>query len=87
MPGANFKIQETFLDYGNTLLGYTDGVTDAKNITGEFFHTEGLISIVNESFPSVSYLVEKVANKLTEHIGQAQQFDDITMIAVQRLNK
>jgi phosphoserine phosphatase RsbU/P len=87
MPGANFKIQETFLDYGDTLLGYTDGVTDAKTPTGGFFHTEGIISIVNESFPSASYLVEKIANKLTEHIGQAQQFDDITMIAVQRINK
>jgi two-component system response regulator len=87
MPGANFKIMETQLNYGDTLLGFTDGVTDAKSEAGQFFAMEGLLNIAQQPIISVQDLIGKVVDSLTTHIGQAQQFDDITMIAVQRLHK
>ena len=87
MPGANFKIMETKLNYGDTLLGFTDGVTDAKSEAGQFFAMEGLLNIAQQPIISVQDLIGKVVDSLTTHIGQAQQFDDITMIAVQRLHK
>ncbi len=34
--------------------------------------------------PSASALLDKIAAKVLEHTGKADQFDDITMIAVQR---
>jgi len=87
MPDAKFKIQQTYLEYGDTLYGYTDGVPEARAVNGEFFQTKQLLSILEQPVSSVSALVEKITNKLISHIGEAQQFDDITMIAIERLAK
>jgi len=43
-----------------------------------------LMSILEEPFISVNALLEKISNRLTTYIGEAQQFDDITMISLTR---
>lgn len=84
IPNVSFKIQQAHLEYGDTLFGYTDGVPEAKAPTGEFFQMNKLMSILEEPFISATALLEKISNRLTIHIGEAQQFDDITMIAITR---
>jgi serine phosphatase RsbU (regulator of sigma subunit) len=42
------------------------------------------MSILEEPFISATALLEKISNRLTTYIGEAQQFDDITMIAITR---
>ena len=84
MPNVSFKIQQAHLEYGDTLFGYTDGVPEAKAPNGEFFQMNKLMSILEEPFISATALLEKISNRLTTYIGEAQQFDDITMIAITR---
>ncbi len=85
-PSMNFKIQQTQLEAGEILLGYTDGVTEANAADGSFFTMEQLLSILNKPSDSAGNLLDRIANGLQKHIGDAEQFDDITMLAVRRLS-
>ena len=81
---TNFGIQQTYLRPGEILLGYTDGVLDARALDGEFFTQKRLLSILESKVSSAQGLLDKIAAEVLEHIGLAAQFDDITMIAVRR---
>jgi sigma-B regulation protein RsbU (phosphoserine phosphatase) len=76
--------QETIqLQSGDTLLVYTDGVTEALNPAGVEFGEEKLRSILVESLGLTARESAKnvIANVL-EWQGQAPQHDDITLIIV-----
>ncbi|MBE2267129.1 MAG: SpoIIE family protein phosphatase [Anaerolinea sp.] len=83
-PGAEFEILDAHLDHGDILLGFTDGVTDARNPSGKLFHEAGLISLIAPPLDSAKGLLDRVDNALYNHIGDAIQFDDITMVAARR---
>lgn len=79
-----FQVAETVLEQGDTLLVVTDGVADANNIDKQFFTRERLLELVESPPPLSSALLDRIDRALKEHIGIAEQFDDITMIAVRR---
>ena len=83
IPGAKFKIRTWQLEPGDSLIGYTDGVTEARSPTGEFFGDKRLVSLVTESFASPCKLLEQIKTDVVAHTDSAPQFDDITMLAVQ----
>jgi serine phosphatase RsbU (regulator of sigma subunit) len=83
---VRFEIEQTLIEPGDILLGYTDGVIEASAADGSFFSREQLISILEASPSSVSELVNRIADRLQEHIGKAEQFDDITLLAIRRLS-
>ncbi|HAA27376.1 MAG TPA: serine/threonine protein phosphatase, partial [Cyanobacteria bacterium UBA8553] len=84
LPDMKFKICQTYLKPGEILFGYTDGVPEARNCDGEFFTAKRLLSILEQSVTSASALIDHIAESVLTHTGQAEQFDDITMLAVQR---
>ncbi|MCH8800105.1 MAG: SpoIIE family protein phosphatase [Chloroflexi bacterium] len=84
MPDMNFEIRQTILEPGDTLLAYTDGVTDARNPEGKSFTEQRLLSLVEEPIPSAAALVERIESSVNIHISDASQFDDITMLVVRR---
>ena len=83
-PGAEFEIADAQLDYGDMLYAFTDGVTDARNPAGKLFHEAGLISLVHPPLDSAKGFLDRVDNALYNHIADAIQFDDITMVAARR---
>ncbi|MBC6481898.1 MAG: serine/threonine-protein phosphatase [Hormoscilla sp. GM7CHS1pb] len=85
LPDLKFKVQQTRLEPGETLLGYTDGVPEARAAGGEFFTTKGLLSMLEQPVPSVTTLLEQISEAVLEHTGAADQFDDITLLAVRRI--
>jgi sigma-B regulation protein RsbU (phosphoserine phosphatase) len=85
MADMEFKVEQIQFEAGDILLGYTDGVPDADNPDGEKFTKERLLPLVEEPALSASALLERIKTKLFEHIDDAAQFDDITMLVVQRL--
>ena len=85
-PAVSFKIEQTQLEPGDILLGYTDGVIEANAADGSFFTAERLMAILDAPSASVNELLNRIANSLQEHIGAAEQFDDITMLAVRRID-
>ena len=84
LPDMDFGIQQITLEPGDLLMTFTDGVTDARNPDGEFFSEERLLSILEQPGSSAADLMDRIETSLYAHIGEASQFDDITMLAVRR---
>ncbi|MEH1784033.1 GAF domain-containing SpoIIE family protein phosphatase [Nostoc sp.] len=84
MPNMKFKIQQVQLELGDILIGYTDGVTEARSPSGKFFTEKRLRSLLDQSTLLASALLEHIKTNLFAHISNAPQFDDITMLIVQR---
>jgi len=85
-PQLSFKVQQTHMDKGDILLGYTDGVIEANAPDGSFFSADRLGPILDAPCTSASELLERIADSLQQHIGEAEQFDDITLLAIRRLS-
>jgi serine phosphatase RsbU (regulator of sigma subunit) len=83
-PHADFQRGEATLAFGDTLVGYTDGVTEALSPGGEMFGKQRLLDLMVGRMSSAVELVEHLRAHLFDHIGDAQPFDDISMIVVRR---
>jgi phosphoserine phosphatase RsbU/P len=84
LPDMKFKIAQTYLKPGEILFGYTDGVPEARNCNSEFFTSKRLLSMLESPVFSACSLIDRIAESVLSHTGKAEQFDDITMLAVQR---
>jgi sigma-B regulation protein RsbU (phosphoserine phosphatase) len=85
MPGANFEIGQAQLEPGEALFCYTDGVTDARSPTLEFFGDTGVQALLEKPVESADRLLRRFEMNLQAHIAGAAQFDDITMMALRRV--
>ena len=85
IPDTKFTIKQVKFEPGEILLGYTDGVLEARAPSGEMFTKQRLISLVEKKSYTASGLLKGINDKLLVHVNNAKQADDITMIAVQRL--
>lgn len=84
LPNLKFKVEQIKLNYGDILVSYTDGVTEAKAPNAEFFTEKQLLALLQPPFSSAISLLKLIQEKLIQHIGTADQFDDITLLAVKR---
>ena len=84
ITGAEFKIQQTQLEPGDILIGYTDGVTEALSPQETLYSKEKFCAQLEIQATSAAELIERIRTDLFAHIDNAPQFDDITMIAVHR---
>jgi sigma-B regulation protein RsbU (phosphoserine phosphatase) len=80
VPYTDYKIT---MEPGDRLFVYTDGVVEATNSRTELFGMGRMIEALNrdpEACPRE--LIEEVSATVDEFVGNAPQFDDITMLAV-----
>ncbi len=82
MPDAKFKIEHVLLEPGDILIGYTDGVTEARSFNGELYTKERLQSLLKQPAASASELLERIKTSLFNYTENALQIDDITLLAV-----
>jgi len=80
---VEFTVQEVQLYPGILFFAFTDGAPDALNPAGNSFGRERLISLLNNDI-SAKILLDNMDVQLKEFIGEAEQFDDITLLIVQR---
>ena len=84
----DYKEETLQLEPGDTLVMFTDGVTEATNAAYEEFGTERLDNILRkESGASSQQVVEAVKAGIMDFVGDAEQSDDITMLVVKRGEK
>jgi sigma-B regulation protein RsbU (phosphoserine phosphatase) len=83
--GIKFKIRQVQLDPGDMLVSYTDGVTDALSPNEEMFGRENLFDLLAQPAPSAPALLNKIEAGLRTHVAGANQYDDITLLAVRRV--
>ena len=82
MEGIPFKQHEFELNPGDSLFVYTDGVPEATNAYNELYGTERMLEALNKDpDASVEQLLKNVKSSVDEFVGDAPQFDDLTMLA------
>lgn len=81
MAGMRFGEHEFQLYPGDRLFVYTDGVPEATNEKDEFYGTDRMLAALN-AWPDAGpkNMLENTRNDIRQFIGQAPQFDDITML-------
>jgi serine phosphatase RsbU (regulator of sigma subunit) len=73
---------------GEMLLMYTDGVTDAQNIDGEFIDRKLLLSTAQQQIgDSVEDVMQGILDKVHRFVGDSPRFDDITLVILRRENE
>ncbi len=71
---------------GDVLVLYTDGVTEARDQTGDLFGEERLAKVIVEAAAcSAQQLAETVVSAVTDFTGAIPQTDDLTLVIVKKL--
>lgn len=81
-PNMEFKIERVQLNAGDSLVLFTDGVTDALSPNQKQFAEEGLIQAATSLASSAHARLQNILNAIDQHIAQREQFDDVTLLAV-----
>jgi serine phosphatase RsbU (regulator of sigma subunit) len=85
-PGAKYERGFVFFEKGNTLVMYTDGVTEATNTVGEEFGTERLIDLVQKNREATSKeLVDIIFKEINEFTNSYNPADDRTLFVVRKI--
>jgi sigma-B regulation protein RsbU (phosphoserine phosphatase) len=83
---SSYQSKKVQLDKGDSLILYTDGVTEANNQQGNQFSESGLQEcLVSMNGQSAREIVDIVFNKVQEYSGTTPQSDDITVLALKYL--
>lgn len=90
MEDTVYENEEVFLEPGEMVLLYTDGVTEAKNEAGVFFTKTRLRDYMNRPdvrFMTPAGILEGLSEAISEFRGCADQADDITALMLKYLGR
>lgn len=83
MPGFEFAEQKLQLAYGDTLFLYTDGLTEAENIRHEQFGEDRMEKGLHSCLAlRPREIVDTMDAQVAAFVGDAEQSDDLTLMAV-----
>lgn len=84
MEGVRYREYELELNAGDRLFVYTDGVPEATDATNTLYGTERMIAALNrQKDGSCCQLLETLHQDVNTFVGEADQFDDITMLCIE----
>ena len=82
-PKVMVKNEELILKPGDTITLYTDGITEARNLNGDFFGEERFLNVFkSKEHSSLSELHEDIKAQIRAYAGEAGQSDDITLLTL-----
>lgn len=85
MDGMMYREGQIDLGFGDGLLLYTDGVTEATNAESELFGEDRLMDVLNECDAEGSVFVAKrIESAVDSFAGECPQADDITVLSFRR---
>ncbi len=85
IPMAEYEVGQTKLESGESLVIYSDGVSEANNLAGDEFGMERLTQVVSKNLrSSASGMRDKVESALSTFTQTAPANDDITLVIVKR---
>jgi sigma-B regulation protein RsbU (phosphoserine phosphatase) len=83
VPTTTFAVKRVILAPGDSLLFYTDGVTEAVDDQQQLFSDGRLLTCLKgKQRESLKRIIEGVRSEVAVHVGNEANFDDITMLAV-----
>ena len=81
MEGVRYRVGELTLNPGDRLFLYTDGVPEATNAENKLYGEDRLVSFMNQNTSmEATKLLPALKANIDEFVGEAPQFDDITML-------
>ena len=84
LEGVRYKEETMQLSHGDRLFLYTDGVTEAINAASELYGEDRLKAALNKGAAlQPEELLAAVKTSMNEFTAGAEQFDDITMLALE----
>ncbi|MFC2046287.1 SpoIIE family protein phosphatase, partial [Chloroflexota bacterium] len=84
LPGMTYKQDAAILAEKDMIVLYTDGVTEAMDVREELFSDERFARLLEvETFESPRAVIDRTVTEVKAHQGEAEQADDITILAVQ----
>ena len=84
MEGMKYRAGSMMLEPGDKIFQYTDGVTEATNINNELYGMERLGVILNKTKCGTPHeILPEIKRDIDEFVGDAPQFDDITMLCLE----
>ena len=86
--GINYKDYTIQLEPGSKLFLYTDGVAEATNSEMELFGMERTVSALRRCENGTpEEILAEVNNSVSHFVGDASQFDDLTMLCLHYIEK
>ena len=86
LGGMTYKGEKTTLEKGETLLLYTDGVTEAVNPSMEEYGEQRMIDTLStQTAHTCRETIDGLLQNVRDFAGEAEQSDDITILALKRL--
>jgi sigma-B regulation protein RsbU (phosphoserine phosphatase) len=83
---TEYHLSETRFGYGDKLYLYTDGINEAESVDGEFFGNDRLLQVANANRDLPPEMFDDAMRAaVTAFAGGAEQSDDITTLAFERL--
>ena len=79
---ARYVVNSAEFGNGDIICLYTDGVNEATNADNEFFGNERLVSACQNAEQTAKGVCDGVYDALTDFTENAEQFDDITIVAI-----
>lgn len=87
LPEAKYSAGEVQLSVGDTLILYSDGISEAVNHRAEEFGTPGILrAIANAPHAAPAHLCEHITNAVTAFSASAQSPDDDRTLFVARFS-
>ena len=84
MEGVHYKGYDLQLNPGDKLFVYTDGVPEATDGSGEMFGTDRMIAALRSCTDNTpEEILQGVKNAVDSFVGDAEQFDDMTMMCLE----
>lgn len=83
MPGLAFHAARITLAMGETLVAFTDGVTDAVDAAGQRYSESRLLALLANEAGGADAVISRLRDDLQAG-DDVEQFDDITVLALHR---
>jgi serine phosphatase RsbU (regulator of sigma subunit)/putative methionine-R-sulfoxide reductase with GAF domain len=86
LEGETVEERSIKLKKGDTLLLYTDGLSEAFSADGDLFGEERILAALrSERSTSAEAILQTLEDDLTAFVGEEDQSDDLTMLALRRV--
>jgi sigma-B regulation protein RsbU (phosphoserine phosphatase) len=86
LPDVQYKAYTVHLQHGDTLVLYTDGITDALAPDQQRFGLDRLKRTVSlNRQQSATELAEAITRAVADFAGENAQFDDLTLVVAKRI--
>ena len=83
IPDWKYTTQEADIAPGSTIFLYTDGLDEAENAECQRFGKKRILEVMQTASQQPRPLVERMTQAVGEFVGDTEQSDDLTMLAIQ----